>query len=484
MIAKMLNILQQECRLMADSSILIGVSGGPDSLCLLDLLIKTGYPLIVATFDHLLRPQSGLEVEFVRQFCADRRIVFVTGQADVRQHAREQGLSIEESARQLRYDFLFHQAQLSSANAVAVGHTADDQVETILMHLLRGTGLSGLVGMRFRTLPNPWSATIPLIRPLLSTWHNEIDQYVEQHELPVSYDQSNLDQRFFRNRLRHELIPQLETYNPNVRKALWRTALVLADEQVVLEHVAEAAWQVCIDRQLPDAVRIQVAQYNQQPVAVQRALLRKAIGKLRPGLRDIDFEAIERAREFIQSPSRSRTVDLIAGLRLYYELAQVWLARQDAELSNPDWPQLAASTRGLLDIPGKFLISPTWELQASFRKLDPDTYQQALNNRDPYQAWLDPERLALPLVIRTRSAGDRFQPLGFGDGSMKLSDFLINAKLPRRARDRWPLVCSGEEICWVPGFRIGNLYRLTHLTHQAVQLILRQHSTQTENGIL
>lgn len=473
MIDNLLNILQQECRLMTDSSVLVGVSGGPDSLCLMDLLTRTEYPLTVATFDHLLRSQSGSEVEMVREYCTDHRITFVTGAADVRLHAGEHGLSIEESARQLRYDFLFRQAEMVGASAVAVAHTADDQVETILMHLLRGAGPSGLTGMRYRTLPNPWSTTIPIIRPLLSTWRNEIDQYIEQHALPVSLDLSNQDVRFFRNRVRHELIPALETYNPNVRAALWKTARLLADEQAVLDHVVEAAWHECVDQQLSVAICFDADLFNQLPPAVQRLLLRKAISQLLPDLRDVEYEAIERARQFFQSPSRSQTIHLMAGLHLTYEMAKIWLAWQDARLPELGWPQLDPSTRKLLNVPGKVQISPQWELQASFRNIDRITRQQVVNNQDPYQAWLDPERLSLPLLVRTRQVGDRFQPLGFDEGSIKLSDFFINEKLPRRARDDWPIICSGETVCWVPGFRSANPFRITEHTLQAVHLHLR-----------
>ena len=457
---------------MAGSSILIGVSGGPDSLYLLDILRQLNYALIVATFNHLLRPQAVAEVEQVRHFCEKKQIAFVTGQGDAHQYAQENGLSLEEAARTIRYGFLFQQAQLCKAEAVAVGHTADDQVETILMHLIRGSGPTGLSGMRYRSLPNPWSTTIPIVRPLLSTWRSEIEQYVTRHELPASQDQSNLDKRFFRNRLRHELIPQLETYNPNIRTALWKTAQVLAEEQAVLESAMEVAWQTCVDDKQQAVIQFQVTQFNQQPIAIQRGLLRKAIGNLIPGLRDIDFEAIERARAFIQSPSRSHRIDLIAGLIMHYEQGQVWLGRQEAEFPTPDWPQLTLAAQGHLTIPGELLLSPHWKLQASFRELDQNTRQEAIKNPDPYQAWLDADQIAAPLIVRSRKPGDRFRPLGLIGGSMKLSDFFVNHKLPRRARDHWPILCSGQEICWVPGFQSSDAFRLTEQSRRSVHLSL------------
>ncbi len=473
MIEKVLNILQQECHLVADSSILIGVSGGPDSLCLLDVLFRAGYPLRVATFNHLLRPQAGQEIDRVRQYCTGRQIEFVTGQADVRQRAQELGRSIEEAARELRYDFLFQQAQLSGARAVAVGHTADDQVETILMHLLRGAGSSGISGMSFRSLPNAWSTTTPIIRPLLSTWRNEILQYIAAHELSASQDQSNLDQRFLRNRVRHELIPMLESYNPNVRKAIWRTACVLSDEQIFLNQVTKSAWQECVASQLADAILINPRPFTAQPIAIQRAMLRKAISQLNPGLRDIDFEAIERARQFIQMPTLNLQMDLIAEIQLLYETEQVWLARRDSSLPDQQWPQLAIPVPGRLDIPGKIMISQEWELQASFQDLDDKTRQMALTNSDPFQIWLDLGQLQGPLIVRSRSDGDRFQPLGMNGRSVKLSDFFINQKLPRRARNLWPLIYAANDICWIPGLRSSHLFRLTNQTSRAAYLTMR-----------
>ncbi|MCI0520105.1 MAG: tRNA lysidine(34) synthetase TilS, partial [Chloroflexi bacterium] len=243
----MLNLLslaaRERCRLTLDQPILAAVSGGPDSLCVLDGLHRLGFRLAAAHFDHGLRAEAADEARRVEAFAGERGLPFLLGRGDVRACAQAQRLSLEEAARNQRYGFLFAQAQSIGAQAVVTGHNADDQVETVLMHLLRGAGLAGLRGMSFYALPNPWSVSIPLARPLLGVWREEILAYLAQNGLVPNLDASNEDLTFYRNRLRHELIPTLESYNPQARRLIWRTAEILFHEDAALSAVEEAAWQ-------------------------------------------------------------------------------------------------------------------------------------------------------------------------------------------------------------------------------------------------
>jgi tRNA(Ile)-lysidine synthase len=188
--------LKEKCLLDPGLPVLVGVSGGPDSLCMLDMLHQLGYPVIVAHLDHSLRAESAQEAEQLRQLAQSIGLTFVLERNDVDSYATSHSLSIEEAAREARYQFLFEQARQHQAQAVAVGHTANDQVETVLMHLLRGSGLPGLRGMSYRSLPNPWSKNIPLVRPLLGVWREEILAHLEQNGLVPTLDASNLDTRF------------------------------------------------------------------------------------------------------------------------------------------------------------------------------------------------------------------------------------------------------------------------------------------------
>lgn len=471
-----------ECQLPLTRSVLVGVSGGPDSLCLIDILHRLDVPVVVAHFNHKLRPNSQSDCNYVKDFAEARGLPFVMGREDVAVYAGDRGLSLEEAARILRYRFLFAVAQERQLHAVLVGHHADDQVETVLMHLLRGAGLSGLKGMQFSALPNEWSDTILLVRPLLNIWREEINHYVDQRDLHPVIDRSNWDITIFRNRLRHELIPYLESYNPNIKQVIWRMARILdGDDQILEERIAQE-WRNSLLDQDNGYVALDALVIKELPIGLQRHVIRRAISNLRPDLRDIDFESIERARKFIANPPVSQQQDLTAGLRLLLEGKRLWLAVWEADLPDLGWPQLEDEAGHKVSIPGQVQLSGDWRLLARWVEDVEQAHSQARANANPYQTWLDYDSLPGSLQIRARRPGDRFQPLGLGGHSMKLADFMVNVKLPRRARDRWPVVCAGDDIVWVPGYRLGHPFRLTKDTTKVIFLSLEGEATAKETA--
>jgi tRNA(Ile)-lysidine synthase len=285
-------------------------------------------------------------------------------------------------------------------------------------------------------------------------------------------DASNRDWRFYRNRLRGETLPYLETLNPGVRARFHQTAELLRDEDEALEAAAAAAWQACCIGESPGALALDAERLRALPVALQRRLLRRGAAALRPGLRDIDFAAIQRGVGFLHSPAQSRQADWIAGLRLEVDGGRLWLAETDAALPAGDWPHLPPGSRLELPAPGTIMLPGGWQLRADVMLLTPEGYNDIQNNTDPYQAWLDHTALLDRLLARPRLPGDRFRPLGMGGHSMKLSDFMINAGMPRRARSGWPLVVAGDEIAWVPGYRLAEPFAITPVTHTTVKIEL------------
>jgi tRNA(Ile)-lysidine synthase len=472
MFENMKDILSDDLRLALDQPVLVGVSGGPDSLCLLDVIERSGYLPIIAHFNHKLRPEADSEAEVIRRFAEDRDMLFVVGEADVAALAAAEKNSIEEAARNARYTFLFDQAINYGAQAVVVGHNADDQVETVLMHLLRGSGLSGLGGMLARALPNAWSENIPLVRPLLGIWRDQILEYCQEQGLEPVIDSTNEDRTYFRNRLRQELIPYLESYNPSIRKVIWRSAEVLRGDFELLDQSVDQAWQECFQISGPGYVAIDARRAGKYPIGVQRHLVRRAIAFLRPELRDIGFEAIESGRAYLHKLQGPAEVDLIAGLKLLSETGRLWVAEWNAELPTDDWPQMLAG-ESVLSIPGSIKLAGSWQLVAEKISAENLAQDQTLGNNDPYLVQLDLESIQTPLLVRARREGDRFLPFGMGEHSVKLSDFMINEKLPQRARQDWPLVCSGEQIAWVPGYRLAHPFRITDSTQVAVKLKLQ-----------
>src|SRR5512138_1042386 len=248
------SILTEKCGLNPDLPIIAGVSGGPDSLCLMSVLRKAGYRIIVAHFNHKLRPDSDADANIVEQTAARLNLASVIESGDVRAFADAGKLSIEEAARILRYRFLMEQAHHFHAQAVAVGHTADDQVETVLMHFIRGAGLAGLKGMSFRTVIPTFDPELPIVRPLLDTWREETVVYCAANGFRPRYDPSNASLDFFRNRLRHLLIPTLESYNPRFREVIWRTSRSLAGDYEILSELVDEAWEKCAVQENTDFI--------------------------------------------------------------------------------------------------------------------------------------------------------------------------------------------------------------------------------------
>ncbi len=464
-------ILKEQCGLDQSRPIVVGVSGGPDSLCLLEAMRQAGYPVMAAHFNHMLRPESTTEAEMVEATAARLKLACVVEAADVHGYAVSHGMSLEEAARHLRYNFLFGQARRTRAQAVAVGHTADDQVETVLMHFLRGAGLTGLKGMSHRTVLPAFDAEIPLVRPLLDVWREETVVFCAANGMRPVMDPSNDSLNFTRNRLRNLLIPTLETYNPKFREAVWRSVQTLKADHALLYDAVESAWAECVQRSGPDVVVFDRTQMLKRPGGMQRNLLRRAVAALRPA-QELSYAVLERATIFIHDPDAGQT-DLVGGLKLVHEGESLYLGGAGAALPFEQWPQMPEA-RGSIKVepPCALELSAGWRLSGESWRLPALAREQAASNQDPFQIWLDAEQLPEGLELRARRPGDRFEPLGLEGHSQKLSDFMVNEKVPQRARERWPLLCSGNEVIWVPGYRPAHPFRLTPVSRKIVYFAL------------
>jgi tRNA(Ile)-lysidine synthase len=469
-----------QCGLDPKKPVLVGVSGGADSLCLLGILKETGYRLIVAHFDHQLRPEAALEAAAVSEQARMLGLPFVSDCADVQAYAKEQSLSLEEAARMLRYRFLFSAARKQAAQAVAVGHTADDQVETVLMHFLRGAGLSGLKGMEYRTFLLAFDPLIPLVRPLLSLWRADTESYCREHGIQPHFDTSNADTVYFRNRLRHELIPELEKYNPRFKETLLRTSQALQGDYMALQEGLETAWKDIVVERRDAWVVFDQSGLTKLPRGLQRNLFRRAAEGLRPEDRDIGFDALERAAAFARTPM-GNLIDFVNGLYLFAEKGKIYLAAYEADLPFSQWPQVSqpiAISRSISPAPQKDVgdrqldLGNDWVLT---KEETPQNPEEVPLSSDNWSIWLDADLLpADHLVVRPRRAGDIFIPLGMDGQTVKVKDFYINLKIPRRARAHWPLVCAGEQVLWVVGYRIAHPFRITEKTKHILHLEIKK----------
>ncbi len=459
----------------AEDWLVVGVSGGPDSLALLHLLVQSGlHPadkLLAAHLNHQLRPSAGPESVYVRELCQRWGVAYRAGTVDVRALADEAGLSLEEAARTARYRFLGQAAGEVGATAVAVGHHADDQAETVLMHFLRGSGLAGLRGMR-PISPMPGAPHLNLLRPLLSVTRAEILAYCQAHDIRPVWDESNEDTTFFRNRLRHELLPLLESYNPQIRQRLMHTAEVLAADYELLQELHQEAWSQVLLAQGEGWLRVDLAGWRALPLALQRATLRHAIYSLDPSLRDVTFRPVEAARELALSGDVGSQAMLPGRITLTVEYESWSLTLPGVTAPLPSLPQV--EEKGPLPMPGRFALTNGWLLETTIHDSLP--VDQVSSNPDPWTAYVSLAR-AGACVVRGRRQGERFQPLGMAGRSASLKDVMINRKIPAGLRPRWPIVANETHVVWLVRGQIDERVRV-----RPGEPVLAIHCRREENA--
>lgn len=297
----------------------MATSGGADSLCLADAILSTTsqhrHTPLVAHLDHGLRGEASRgDAAFVQAFAQAHGVPCVIEHADVQAHAKAHTVSIEVAARDLRYAFLARVAHQHTAALVATAHHADDQAETVLMRLLRGTGISGLRGMQVRS-PMPNAPEITLLRPLLRITRKEIEQYCTECGLHPRHDASNDDPHHTRNRIRHELLPLLEKYNPNIAATLARLADTLTHDVDIIEYATHEAFDH-VARVNASAVTVDRVAWRNLPAGLQRAILREAVSQLKGDITNLSYAAIEEARAVLISDAGVGEIALMRDVRI------------------------------------------------------------------------------------------------------------------------------------------------------------------------
>jgi len=442
--------------------LVVAVSGGADSVCLLHILVKLreelGISLHIAHLDHQLRgEESEADARYVADLARQLDIPATIEQRDVTGYQTQQRVSLEEAAREVRYTFLAQVAKATGADRVAVGHTVDDHVETILMHLIRGSGTRGLRGLQPLSRWQSSGNSLTIIRPLLEISRQETTDCCRQHQLKPRIDASNLSLSPLRNRIRHQLVPLLQSYNPQVAAALLRTARIAGDELAFLDKEVNRLWDEIITRRETTIV-LNKERLCQLAPALKRHLLRTSIEKLLGNLRDIETRHIEEIMDTLDKPAGKR-ISLPEGLTFTVEYDRYLLGADPAALS--PYPTLDAETA--LKIPGRTRLAG-WQVTATV--ID---REQMAEKADDLTACFDLDKAGNRVTVRRRKPGDRFQPLGMSQPK-KLNAFMIDAKIPQAWRSRIPIVGSAEHILWVVGWRIDERAKVTEDTKQVLYL--------------
>lgn len=448
--------IEHHCMLERGQRVLVAVSGGPDSVALLDILARLApeydVALHVAHLNHMLRPEAGRDAEFVRSLAEQYEAPITVGSADVPALAAKEKLSVEHAARNARRAFLLDAAEKAQAGRIALGHHRDDQVETVLMRLLRGTGLDGLAGMR--------PAVLPLVRPLFDSTRARILEYISERALPFREDPSNRDPAFLRNRVRGELLPLIDEIEPGARAAILRLSeLAAQDTGTFRTQVLRMLTRATVARE-PHAITLRLAALSRTEVPLQGRMLREAVRLLLGDTTDIAQAHIGAALALAECGRTGARLHLPRSIVVERGYGTLILRIGEPEGGGPIG-EFALKLPGRTEVPA-LGIAITAEVLRRIQAMP-------AIEEPPNAAQLDYAIVSEPLVVRTWRRGDRFTPLGM-TGTMKLHDFFVNEKIPRTERDRVPIVTAGGTIAWVVGRRIDERFKVTEATETVLRL--------------
>ena len=484
---------------MRGKTLLVAVSGGGDSLALLYALqrLRPDFDLQLygAHLNHNLRGNaSDADAAFVQDTFRQLNIPCDIHSADVAAYRREHSLSLEDAARRLRYRFLADAAARHNAHAVAVAHTADDQSETLLMHIIRGSGLTGLRGMQPLERLTIAHADLTLFRPLLDITRAQTYAYCAALGLQPRHDETNLSLEHTRNRIRLELLPLMERVNPAARAALLRLAHNATEDAAYIQQQAHAAWREIARQQDSGTIALDAPALARQHPAIQSRILLRAAQVAHDSAAALELSRahILTMRQMLTGPA-GKTLPLPGGILFAVGYGIAHIGPADAIQSVLAYlPPIAGEIplaipsethvggwRITADVCDNAALVPTSSSvnNAPCASASSSVEDAACANASPAAETLDLDRLGGDLRLRARQPGDRFQPLGM-TRPKKLQDFMVNERIPRQTRDGIPLLVSNKGIACVIGYRIAHWARV----RQDTRRYLRLRFTRAETG--
>lgn len=455
-IEKVKDFIQRHKLISPKDTILLGVSGGPDSMALLftlSLLKKElDFSIVVCYVDHKLRPESKDEAVFVSQIAQKLGLPFVLKELDI-DKTRRQG-SLEEVARVARYKALEEARIENNGNKIATAHHLDDQVETVLMRIIRGTSIKGLGGIPIRNGN--------IIRPLMCVWREEILDFCKENDISYVIDSSNLSTTFTRNKIRLELLPKLTEYNPRVKEAILRIAIQAEELDQFLSY---------LEKNLLDKYKVSnqefyvpIGDIDTLPSLLKRRIFMKILIDISPKPNEIREESYKMIEYLIES-STGKRLDLPGGAIAYRDHNGIRILREELE-HLPIYE---------LNVPGMTIID----------KLNKKVYTEITENsrylkeklsNNLYTFYLDFDKIELPIYLRGPKEGERFSPLGLRGKSKKLQDIMVDRKIPREYRGLYPVIVdsSGEIIC-IPEYTISEKVKITDGTRKILVLRIEDY---------
>jgi tRNA(Ile)-lysidine synthase len=440
--------------LSGKEKILVGLSGGPDSVFLLYVLSNLKdtflFDLHAVYINHSLRPEETPgEIEFCKKLCERLSTPFVTKVIDVKTYAEEHRLNKQDAARELRYKIFDEVSSNIVADRIALGHTADDQLETFFIRFFRGAGPKGLSGIP------PVRGNI--IRPLIETERRDIEEFLDEQKIKYIIDSSNLKKDYLRNRLRLSFIPEMKKINPHIAETISRTMDILREEEHYFDIIVTKTMMKLITRKTDARIELFLSPLEAMDKVILRRVLRRAIDATK-GLRGMEFIHIESIIDLIKHGQQGNRLYLPRGLRVIKNYSTLVVTSEPPQ-------RIETST---LNLPGEAVFK---ESRAVIRASIEDKVDSHGDGKT--MVIFDADKTGPVLTVRAREKGDFFYPMGFGKRK-KLQDYFVDEKVPKDERDSVPIVVSGNDIVWIAGYRGDERFKVSQKTKRFLKLELKK----------
>lgn len=460
MIEKVRNYMQQYKMLVPGDTVVTGVSGGADSLCLLFMLKEfaeeMSLQLAVVHVNHGIREEAGEDAVYVEKICKELKVPFFLKETDVEAIAKSQGISTEEAGRNVRYEAFYEvlkQLNAEEQGKIAVAHNANDRAETMLFHLFRGTGLTGLSGIK--------PVRDRIIRPLLCLDREEIEQYLEKKEVTFCIDRTNNEDTYTRNKIRHHILPFAENnICTGAVSHMNRTAEMLLETEEFLREQTISIYNKIVEEK-GNSVYVSVKEFINQPRLLQKRILLLCMEKIAAGRRDIGLVHIENILSLFTKEG-NKELALPYGMSARRNFEKVFIGAD----SSKEIKKVSGEIEVL--IPGEIEIEGIGVLE--FRVFEYD--KSKIIPEKTYTKWLDYDKIEKSLVLRTRQTGD-YLTINKTLSKKTLKKYFIEEKIPKNERENIYVLADGSHIIWVPGHRISQYYKITSETRNILQVHLR-----------
>jgi len=462
MVEKVLDTINKYHLIKKGEGVVVGVSGGPDSVCLLHVLYtlrdRLHIKLYAVHINHMLRgKESEADEEYVRELCKKLEIPAYFFSIDVKDLASKRGISLEEAGREARYHKFETVAEDVGASKIAVAHNKNDQAETVLMNIIRGSGLDGLKGIEY--------ARGKIIRPLLDVRREDIENYCRKHSLSPRIDSTNLVSIYTRNKIRLDLIPAInKMFDTDIQDNLWKMSVLLKDDLDYIEENVAHLYNKCLIEMNKDSITIDAGIFQRYHTAIRRRIIRSVIRNLTGSLKGIESVHIEKVLQLCENGRTGAEIHLPCGLKALKSYNHLIIGTVVSDV-------MVQPFCSELNIPGVTSVPEIGAgIEAFIEKKSAGIEQYGNMRYNSLVQYFDYDNLKMGINIRNRRDGDVFKPYK-SNGTKKLKEYFIDNKIPRHKRDSIPLIAQGNEIVWVIGYKISDKFKVTENTKNVLKLI-------------